>query len=536
MAEIDDIVNRLRTFDGTAMSVPFSEIDMDRFVGKGGVVESDNIMSIHDFLATYCVVENKIPRVRKRYVQYFLAMRAFIAQFKVIGPIRRSFFSIPYMKIMYMYGEQKEEDLEEEKEIEIPEVEINEDFLDCYGDNNMYYDSTISNAYFDKIKKEFTKIELIRKYRHYLTMKNLSVSVGLMKYDNPLEFVSTFDKQFGLYYEVVYKLQKKKGERLKIFIPHDGLGALSMICSVLGVEYRSYEPYGIGEIAYRLGIITSKSVFDVKPRDDEVVILANLDDYLGDNIQLYNKYENVVITENRLYTGCNPKNMLVSTHGRVHTDLLDDDFITGGGVISKSVPMIQKYNNVPLGTKAEAFLLLNGLPVYNDGHVQTKTKSVVTKEKIRYIVTTDKVKDLQTLTYVLTSPPILNIVNRNEPTRYDVGKLGEVKVYKDQYFTVTGEKAEVCGFDFFETVKIRRYDHNHELKGWYKEKFFIVGKCKNPRSKRYIVEYGKKEYIVYLSSVTSTKGIVYHFFQYRVDVQMYSRVVDQVIDQVIDEG
>jgi len=82
-------------------------------------------------------------------------------------------------------------------------------------------------------------------------------------YDDPRHFYVTVEKQFSLYYETMYKLKREyKGkDPLKFFIPGDGVGIGSIISMMLGVEYYSTEPNGIGSVARSLGIISSDEFF-----------------------------------------------------------------------------------------------------------------------------------------------------------------------------------------------------------------------------------------------------------------------------------
>jgi len=444
-------------------------------------------------------------------------MKRFVIHFKVGIPIPYSFFNFKYIKMIYVWKYSREDKEVEEMEI-FEEEDKDEDFLGIETGLVLRYNGEkVTNTYFEKIRQKFSMKEIVRRYRHWLNNVPLPGRVSEMDYSTPYDFINVFINQFGVYWEVMLKFKRENPEK-KVFIRNDGLGAMSMMCIALGIEYRSVEVYGIGEVAYRLGIIKSRDLFYEK-EEGEVEILANLSNYI--DISKYTKEEYIVIDENRLYDGIELKDVMRTSKMRVVTNVLKDNFINAGKDISKAKPMLKKQKNIPIDAKAEAFLLMSDLEVYTDGVVETKTKAkkVSSEDKKCYIMTTEKnIKSSNDL-----SNYYLNIVNRNVPTNWRVGKFGETKLYRDSTFIFAGDEVKLSTEYSFSTLKLSRYKDPHELKEWQKDGYFIIGNNENPAGKYYYVDRGVKKSVIFLNSIYDKQGKKIDVYQPKDDVNIVTR-------------
>lgn len=514
---LEDVLDRLKTFEGSPMLNKITEIDKDNFKSRDGKFIYDNILSDMDFLLKYVVLERSkssnvlekdcvYPRLNRKYKKYFDAMKQFVIYFKVAEEIPYSFFNFKYIKIIYVWNySDEDESLRVVNEV-VEREQNDEDFLGLEGGIMFRYNkSRTSDMYFSKIKDKFSKKEIVRRYRHWLNNVPLNGKLSEMDYSTPYDFINVFVNQFGLYWEVMLKFKRENPNR-KVFIRNDGLGAISMMCIALEIPYRSVEIYGIGEVAFKLGIIKSQDVTYEREKD-EVEVLANLSTYI--DISSYTDGEYVVIDENRLYTGIKIKDSKKTSKMRVTSNVLSDTFLNAGDEISKAKPMIEKKKNVPIDAKAEAFLLMSNIPVYTDGVVETKTPSIKLDDKkdMCYVLTSEnRIKETNDLTCYY-----LNIVNRNVPLNWRIGKFGEVKMYRNKTFVYAGEEVVVNDDFFSNTIKLSRYKDPYELKGWRSDGFFIVGYSDNPASKSFYVDRGVKKYIIFLNSIFDCNG-------YRLDV------------------
>jgi len=167
------------------------------------------------------------------------------------------------------------------------------------------------------------------------------------------------------------------------------------------------------------------------------------------------------------------------------------------------------------------FLLMSDLEVYTDGVVETKTKAkkVSLEDKKCYIMTTEKnIKSCNDL-----SNYYLNIINRNVPTNWRVGKFGETKLYRDSTFIFAGEEVKLSTEYSFSTLKLSRYKDPHELKEWQKDGYFIIGNSENPAGKYYYVERGVKKSVIFLNSIYNKQGKKIDVYQPKDDVNIITR-------------
>jgi len=523
----DNMLMRMKTWEGTNMGTKFGLLEMQKYLEKGGIVEYDNVLDERAFLKKFFVEEKGFPKIKRKYEENFSNLRIYVAEFEAKGVIYNSMFEFKYIKLVYMVGVSASQELEKEDVRQIKKEEIEEDdFLGVEGESHHMDPEKNYDKYYDSIKKKFSIKERVRIYRTWLRQHLIPSNLKHMKYDNPYEFVDVFERQYGLYYEVIDKLKKKKKDALKVFVPYDGLGAISMICIALGVKYRSSESYPIGKVAVGLEIITTRDVtFGDTRLEDEIAVVCNLDSYLS--VDQYRKGDYCIVDENRLTDGVVIHNMKRSTNMRVESNCLDDDFINRGRPISNALPMIERTYNIPLTGKAEAYLIMNSLNVFSDGFVGTRTPAYAIpadgdRNAIRYITTTDSEKICNISEYYL------NIVNRNHINGRK-GKIGEVKYYKGGQYFFSASQAKCDGkIGFFKLDPIR-YDNPYLLEQWERNGIFIVSTDKDAKKKRLIRYNGEEKYIIFLHSYYKPDGGILHFFLEKHDSQIYSRMIDKVI-------
>jgi hypothetical protein len=329
---------------------------------------------------------------------------------KVIGPIPESFFlNAGYLQYLMLIPELDGEtdSCKEKKEIVIRDEM--DDFLGFFG--GVCHMETLKrdySRYYSRIKNEFTVKDIIIKYRNWLSVTSLDTKISDIDYVSPREFGLNFERQFASYYEVFDKI-KKYDKDIKVFIPGDGVGAGSIICSILGIDYYSTEHSGLGSVAYGLGIISSNNL-QYLPMDNRVSCLFNLSNFFDIRSILSDRY--VVFDENRLIKGMPFCDIKFTSNGKVYSNFLEDDFSTMTNEISRASAMLRHKCNVPLNSKAEFYLLKENFPVYNDGVVCTVTPSLYTNSP-HYIDTTSKMnKDTVVLEETVLSvgcPTYLNI-------------------------------------------------------------------------------------------------------------------------------
>jgi len=245
------------------------------------------------------------------------------------------------------------------------------------------------SIYYERVNAEFTMKAKMIAYRRWLHEHDVSVKVREITYNDPREFVFTFEKQFAFYYEVMYEL-KKNNPGVKVFIPCDGVGAMSYVCNILGIDYFSTEPMPIGDVARELMLISSISRrFTVM--NDRVTVLCNLNSYF--DYSLYVDSPFIIIDEDRLFSGVPVKYCKHSTYGRLYTNVIShDNFKTMNKDYNKSVKMLENLDCVPLDSKSEYALIRQEKKVFTDGFVMTITPSEVKEEGLTYIVSSNEPK------------------------------------------------------------------------------------------------------------------------------------------------
>jgi len=450
----------------------------------------------------------------------------------------RVFFKFRGMKYFLMLKEAKEDEILETESEEEPEDDIAQrDFLNIMGGfTDMPYDgSKRFDSYLEWVKGNFKKTIIVAHYRKYLQLHAQESKVSSIFYDTPFDFIITAEKQFGYYYEVL-KRAVEDNPGSKFYIYNDGIGIGSMACIALQVPYISYETYGIGTLAFKLGIITHAA--PVEYYEQKILNRADAEDihFFGNLSNFFNlgklikgkRY--IVVDENRLFKDCDMTCCKWSSHGRVFTNCIkEDNFITFGREISKSLPMIKNKKNVPMSAKAEFFLLANKLKVYTDGYIETCTPS--TKGGDFYIDVTDSIKDIRKLDSktdkynpYYSQIEILNIVTRNKLIS-DFGKYGDLKHYKFfeyEYGTYDFIIDDEAAFK----IDFRKFKDPRYLADFFFQDGLYFGRVNRPEYVRFLIEDGKKKYIIYMRTIR-VDGIDYGVFRDRnaysgitVDVEM----------------
>lgn len=477
----------------------------------GGILLDDPIMSEEDFLKKYTTVKDDFLCRRSFFKKEFDAFSRFNYNGNINGPIPESFFKFRGMLYLSMMKESDEEESLEESDSD-EESFSQLDFLGLSGVFNcVIYDGTSKyDSYFEEVKSKYNKVDIVRCYRKYLRLHALESKISSIHYDNPFDFVYTTEKQFGYYYETI-KVAAEQNPGAKFYIYNDGIGVGSMICILLGLPYISYETYGIGTLAFKLGIITHASIatyyeqkYVGEAQPEDVHFYGNLSNFFN-LAKLIEDKKYIVIDENRLFNGCNLKDIKWSTHGRVFSNCISTDcFVSFGREISKSLPMILKKRNIPMSTKAEFYLLANGLKVYTDGCVQTCTPALTGGNY--YIDTTDSIRNLRKQDErtnhhdpYLCQLEVINIISRNVTTS-QYGKYGDLKHYKFVEYEYGTHEFIVDDVSAFK-IDFRKYKDPRCLADFFFQDGLYFGRVKRPEYVRFLIEDGMKKYITYMRTV-----------------------------------
>jgi len=517
---------------------------------EGGLAFDDKLTTETEFLEKYCRCSSSAIFIRSEYQPLFVALLDYIDKGKIYTGIPFSFFFFPIAR--FVSRGVLECDFLVETIVEGPAFQFKDyDIFGVFGIATQLNSNLDYASYLQYVRDTYDKKKIVQFYRSHVAKYAQSVKLRDIEYSHPYEFWITAEKQFPLYYEVISKL-KKKIKDLKIFVPFDGLGIVSMLCIALDIPYYSYESYEIGSIACELGIITSR-VADRVCAVDEVFILGNLSNYYNVSSMIDNclskKY--VVIDENRLFYNINVNDIKYSTHGRVTSNVLDDDFIGGGPPIATSETMLKEKKCIPLSAKAEMYLLCSRLPVYTDGFVVTYTPAqskgdfyidtsdtniviharspyvcsdckkdfnnyrILSKKYIQYECSCGKVavqqfehnfddygKDLR----------YLNVVNRNYPNDLVSAKNGVIKRHEGDLGVVEDGEMKIFTDYEFRSVTFRMYENPRELKNYFESGGYYIGKCVNPRTVRYLYCDGRFINLMYVRFLDKG-GVRYYAFR-----------------------
>jgi len=516
------IESYLARLERSKVENPISFTNFAAYREKGGEVYDDMIRSERQFLFKYCVIRGDFFYINPRYEAQFTAFGAVVYNNTVTIPLPESFFWYRGMKVLLLMPAQKLEKEKIEKKENTVEELMEVDFLCLYNPtrNVLFEDNELQRRYIAKVKEVFSKEVIIRHYTAYLRRNALDTKVSSTLYDNPYEFINTSDKQHGTYFEVLHKIHEVYPQD-KMFFYFDGIGTCSMIANVLRIEYNSMEMNEIGRIAYELGIITDfTSDHGIYDQEDGIHVFCNLSAFMSVS-HMYSKKKFVIIDENRLFKGVELRYVQWSSQGKVHHNLdMDDNFISFPREISKSLPMLKKKQNVPLGGKAEFYLLANGLLVYSDGEIQTITPSVLVDKKPHYIDTTDSGRELKRQgLYDYLTVDVLNIVTRSRPT-IDVGRLGDLKRRGEIEYPYGMKEFFVNTYSAFK-ILFKTFDDPRCLHSFiFQDGFYFALQDERPERIRYLIDSGEVKFIMFLHTV-KLKGKAYNVFR---DRELYQNV------------
>jgi len=480
------------------------------FKEYGGNAVYDGVASEQQFLEQYSVVFDGVLYRNSKFKKEFDSFSKFDYSGVVSGPVPESFFKFRGMKYFLMLQDLKVKDDSSETDYDEGEEDImTRDFLGIMGGTNLEpYDGSVKfDSYLKFVSGNFRKCQIVSCYRAYLNLHAEQSKVSSIFYDSPFDFILTAEKQFGYYIEL-FQRANLDNPGSKFYIYNDGVGIGSMVCIALGLPYVSFETYGIGTLAYKLGIITHASPVEYyeqkiigKGQPEDIHFYGNLSNFYNLSGLIKGK-QYIVVDENRLFTGCDMRDIKWSTHGRVFTNCIrGDDFVTFGREICRSLPMIAKKKNVPMSPKAEYFLLANDLQVYTDGRVKTITQP--TSGGDFYIDVTDSVRDYKKLDCFISNynPPnsqidVLNIITRNRPLS-DFGKNGDLKRYKFQEYEY-GTHDFVVDDEIAFKIDWKKYKDPRFLHDFFFQDGLYFGAVNRPEYVRYLIEDGRKKYIMFM--------------------------------------
>jgi len=510
------------------MYTPMTVDQIGFFLEKGGKFVEDNVENEEKFLEYYTERVGKVYVQKVDYEHYFNLYQKLIFMRGDGGVLPSSFMKYGIVRMCCFMARGSKFI---EKGVVYKEKKTTVDFLGYEKDHPVTQDlyrvqmgepplqeyvlpDPRLKRYFAEIKGTKPLRDVAQRYRDFLQSSTTLMSkLQMFSYDNFGDYVTTFERQIGYYYEIMYNLKQQGYD--DFFIPEDGLGIVSVVCVLLGLNYRSYETHAYGYLATGLGLVTSSNSLTRGSR--EILIACNLSDF--ESYMQYDLENYVVIDENRLWEGCKLKDMKRESRGRVFSDLKGlDDLISFGGPIANSASMIKNTKNVPLSSKAEAFLVLNDIPVFSDGVVQTKTRSQVSDEgddKIRYIDVVDYTKEKKRHNRVTGNiiedvnngvkreKPFFNIITRNHPKDFSRGVIGNVK-FKDDVRFALEESNVVVTDDEVVTFKAQRFRDPRRLYLYERIGMTYVSYVNEKRygMKTYLLdEYGNNVEIMYMHSL-----------------------------------
>lgn len=518
--------------------------EMMNFEMRGGLLRRDKIRYDLPFLHYFAHVVAGRVVIRPEFYEEFEAFRSYLIRGDLNLGIHQSLFIVPCATMLSLVGWPRDYNFENHASaVETQEIDslkfVPYDLLGFFGDMLPYELDIDYDAYYHYVRSTYSVPEIVRRYRAHLEFNSVLVAVGKIRYEHPYEFVHTMNRQFALYYESIYKL-KQDNPSLSLYIPCDGLGAASIACLMLNIPYTSFEKYGVGNMAVGLGIITGKECERIS---GSTLFLGNLSNYrdIGKEI-VDEKY--CVVDENRLYFGVNTADIKLSTHGKVSSNrILDDVFISGGFSIATSYPMIREKKNIPLSEKAEMYLLESGLPVYTDGEIATCTPSIDGGDSYIDVKDYDLVKIRQVGVCTCDTPFVpsdtytgcslrcpncgvekfspyerryqkydfFNVVTRNRPKDMARGKIGQRKFCQGDSFLVDNSN-EVNASNGFFKYSVRLYENPRELQHYYYVEGFYIGKCRNPKTVRYLYDGGVRKNLMFLRTLDKG-GTRYYVFR-----------------------
>jgi len=279
-----------------------------------------------------------------------------------------------------------------------------------------------------------------------------------------------FFKQLSQYIDII-----RNDCRRRYYILGDGPGTASIACLILGVDYVSMEPNGIGEKAIQLGIITSKEKPEIN--EEDIVFLANVGDYV--NYNDYVDYDKIIVD----YSGVEQLDMIRSQGGRgsVYSDM--EVKLTSFPRRSMCIGLLRGKKVHPTTPLAKQMCRENGIDVYED------SQGV-------YRVTTNEKEDN------------LNMISMEVPSDLRARK-GHVKRFRGVFFQYYDEGQRIISVDGFSEYFPKSYNSVRYAKKFYLDGDIIHVQSPRPEKVRgvYTTE-GKVMKLFYINSYM-VRGVLY---------------------------
>lgn len=235
-------------------------------------------------------------------LQRFFWFQAFYSQLNVKAILRDQLIkkkkNIEEVKIVssdkhvYSYTECRDES---ELGYYFKDFDIFELFSERKNVVNTIYHPT-EDDYYEYFNRNYPPESRIFYYRKYIIVKSRDVPIWCNDYSSPLSFLAYFEKQLVLYVDVLRSVSKStrvNGRRFVMVGDGPGTAAIAAVC--LQLDYVSFEPNVIGNIAKRIGLITPG---DVKYGKEDILCLFNVCMYLTEEQKrLYYNHDRVVIVD-----------------------------------------------------------------------------------------------------------------------------------------------------------------------------------------------------------------------------------------------
>lgn len=160
-------------------------------------------------------------------------------------------------------------------------------FIDTGANDRFVYD--YHDDYQDAVSTIYDKDFLYKKYRYAMYVNAITVPLWANTYHDPMSFSVHFERQVQQYVDVFSKCSPGR-----LNIVGDGPGTASLAAYVVGRQYVSSEPNGIGSIARDIGLITSNQLCCIEKND--ILCLFNVFSHVS--VDLYYHPRVIVIEQN----------------------------------------------------------------------------------------------------------------------------------------------------------------------------------------------------------------------------------------------
>jgi len=338
-----------------------------------------------------------------------------------------------------------------------------------YSDNYIY---SYDNDYYDYIRSLEIEKRILH-YRTYLMLNSCDIPIKDNSFSDGRYFVDVAMRQFPEYEGILSEIVQIEGDEL-VFLG-DGIGIGAMISIKNGWDYYSVEEGGIGRMPIQLGLIHDVRLDMGSVRDNQILVLCNVEEYLTDvEVSMYNKFFRriIVITEKR--------------KSRIGTELSGTDAkVYVKGVCFHATPRIREI------AKVEDYLAARApvTPVDRKSEIFVRGKMEIAQNG--FPISYGNVEGA------------FNIKTRAYPGNITMARKGDIKVYKHVKFKYEEEGQVV--FNQSEAFMYYPDDPGRSsilLQGKYREeKDFIVAIVVRPRQiRRYVDPQGIINSIYYLYS------------------------------------